>query len=291
MSKRGGKFLVDTSMVPAAVAFSTPRQIARFREVTDGGALFSSIYTRMEFIRRWVSPLISLAGMAAQYRDVSGFFTYISQSFSPRDLKSYIQMVGDGWEDLKSAKSTAELSERFALQAVGLMKRFEKRMAPGVPNKCGCQIGGLKLKVDFNAPMKDLTAFVVAFETVVRDCAINRFLNLQNSVGTAAKLISHTALDKVDAVKALREFREKDKWITCKECKQIGDVIIALEQPKSLTLIHGDKKSFPAIAAVLGKTEVCIESVVALENEVPGQLWRIGQRLPKSSETPSSDPN
>jgi hypothetical protein len=59
--KKAKKYLVDTSVVPAALRKSTAEHNDYFAAEVAQGTLAASVYVRMEFIRLWVCSTIRVA--------------------------------------------------------------------------------------------------------------------------------------------------------------------------------------------------------------------------------------
>ena len=78
------KILVETSALRPALGQSTKRHEEHFRNATAGGHLGTSVYIRMEFIRRWICDLIRLALEVDQFESVDEALVYLEQDFRPR---------------------------------------------------------------------------------------------------------------------------------------------------------------------------------------------------------------
>lgn len=120
--------------------------------------------------------------------------------------------------------------------------------------------------IDYNHLMDDLRNFYSEFRTPVTNCEVNAFLNLTGTHSRARKILEDNNARKLKVSLALQDLRGKSKWITCKECKRIGDAIIALEQPASWIAVHVDK-SFHDLCRVLDRQHKPIMSVSAIEKE------------------------
>src|SRR4051794_2850194 len=87
------KYLIDTSSVRAATRDSTTAQSRHFDELTEGGALWTSTYIRMEFIRVWICQCALAAFTIAQCSTVSDALVILEQDFSPRKVKALVAMI------------------------------------------------------------------------------------------------------------------------------------------------------------------------------------------------------
>lgn len=272
-------FLVDSSLVPAAIGASTPDHSAEFEKAVAGGKVIITVYVRMEVVRRLVCGLIKMGLMAAQCTTTKQFWHYYQQAFAKGDLKIALFAFGEGNVNLLRAETPAELSEEFINIAINTLKMVDRRL-PQSGNRSQCQIGAKKLVVDFNMLLDDAKRFLVEFSREVLDCGINDFLKLGNFRSEANKLIADADAGKTDAVTNLKQIRDEQAWITCNRCKKIGDPVIAIEQPQRAKLIHGDNKSFPKLCKALKKEDRYIASVQALEHAKPEFIFKIGGKVP-----------
>jgi hypothetical protein len=267
MAKKGKKFLVETSAVRPALGDSTAKHGAHFREQVQGGSLYTSVYIRMEFIRRWICDTIRMALTIEQCSDVAEALCIIEQDFSPRSVKGALAVLQRCLRENGVLDSTHAAAEEVARLAVNWLKRFDRVFAARINNVCNCRIGAKSLEeVDFNHLLTDLHAFREAFLTPVTDCEVNGFLQLHDSGSRAAPLLTDPAALDTSAGKNLKALQEKQKWVTCKECSKIGDAVIALEQPASWSLVHVDG-AFNELCRVREREHLQIKSVLAVERE------------------------
>ena len=216
-----------------------------------------------------------MACIVNQCNSIADSFHYLEQDFAKRNLKAGYFALGTAWENFRRASSPEQLAEEFAHLALAALRKFDKFLASYINNSCKCQIGSKPLQVDGNSLLDDLEDFYIVFMTPITDCKVNDFLNLSDARSSASKVISDPKAAKGSAAQQLKKYQEDKQWITCKECAKIGDVVIALEQPRSWTLVHGDKKSFPDLCAALGKKEVYVSSVQATQHADPNLRWRL----------------
>ena len=259
------KILVDTSALRPALGQSTKRHEEQFRNATADGHLWTSVYIRMEFIRRWVCDFIRLALEVDQFDSVDEALVYLEQDFSSRAVKGTVAVVATLLRENGAIQNRGTATEEIGRMAVGLLRHFDHVFKARIRNKCECQIGGRELKVDFDNLLEDLRDFYEQFRTPVLDCEVNSFLQFRKLHGRTRKLTTPDTI-KESAVKELNKFDAQGTWITCSECRKIGDAVIALEQQNSWVLAHLDN-AFNALCDALGKQHIQIPSVRAVENE------------------------
>src|SRR5450631_699978 len=93
--KKKTKYLIDTSAVRAALGTSTPPQNKHFAEEVEGGELYSSLYLRMEFIRRWFCDAARVAFTIDQCTSLSHAMIVLEQEFRPRDIKGVLAIIAE----------------------------------------------------------------------------------------------------------------------------------------------------------------------------------------------------
>ncbi len=115
--------------------------------------------------------------------------------------------------------------------------------------------------VDFDHILRDLYDFYENFLKPVTDCKVNNFLKSRKR---GESLTKNEKLAGLDAVSNLADLQKRNKWITCKDCRGIGDAIIALEQPSTHCLVHIDE-AFNKLCRALGNENKAISSARAVD--------------------------
>jgi hypothetical protein len=271
MTKKVEKYLVDTSAVRPAMGQSTLSQQKHFAELVGDGSLWSSVYLRMEFIRRWFCSAARLAFTIEHFSDVPQAIWYLEQDFKPRENKAILAVLGTHLQQVGPLKTTRAAAEECASLAVNWLKLFDRTFPRAINNSCGCQIGGLKLEIDFNSLLRELQQFYVGFSEPITNCQVNHFLNLANPKGRCAAILTDAEAAEAQASKKLLQLQQSKAHITCKECATIGDAVIALEQPKSWCLLHTDK-SFDSLCGALGRPHKLVASVRSFDKELYDKL-------------------
>lgn len=168
--------------------------------------------------------------------------------------------------------NSRQAAEELASLAIRSIERFDEVFPSRVPNTCRCKIGGMTPgSINYNNLLDDLHRFSESFKTPVTDCEVNTFLGLSRHRGSTSKLLSDEGVMKLPLWKTLAKLRDENVWITCTECARIGDVIIALEQPRSWCLVHVDG-SFNELSRCLEKDHIQLRSITALQNERAGAI-------------------
>ena len=267
MAEKNKKFLVETSAVRPALGDSTPEHCRHFREQVEGGTLFTSVYIRMEFIRRWVCDAIRMALVISQCSDVAEALCILEQDFSPRSVKGALAVIQRCLRESGSMDNTSAAAEEVGRLAVLWLKRFDKVFPARINNVCKCKIGGRSLDdIDFNHLLDDLHTFRETFLVPVTDCEVNAFLDLGTSRSRVAPLLEDAGVLKTKPGEKLEQLRVDGKWITCKECATIGDAVTALEQPASWCLVHLDG-AFNDLCRARGRSHLQIKSVIATQKD------------------------
>jgi hypothetical protein len=266
MSKKRKKYLIETSAVRAALGDSYVPQNQLLASEVEGGTLWSSVYIRMEYIRRWFCDMSRMAITISLCSDVSDALIVLEQDFKPRNVKGVLASIAMFLRERGSLSNTRRAAEEVASSAIRMIEHFDDVFPKRIPNTCHCQVGGMTPDVDYNRLLEDIHKFRESFLTPVQDCEVNAFLQLDRSRGRVATLLGDKAVRALGVGKFLEEYRGKKKWVTCKECSRIGDVVIALEQPSSWCLVHTDR-SFNELSRCLDREHTLIKSVAALKKE------------------------
>ena len=265
------KYLVDTSSVRPAQGYSTPKHCEHFREETRDGSLWTSLYIRMESIRCWFCELARIAFTVAHFNDVEQAMYYLEQEYSQRQNKGDLAGIALFVRELGPLRNCGAAAEEFASLAIRWLRKFDIVFTSRITNLCKCQIGGKTPDVDYNHLMQDLHDFYRSFLTPIMDCEVNAFLQLDNAKGRASKLLSDPNSAQLKVIERLIRLKQKNTWITCSECVQIGDVVIALEQPPSWSLAHVDN-SFNDLCEVLQRQHKLIRAARAFDKDLQAIL-------------------
>lgn len=259
------KYLIETSAVPAAVGHSTPEHTQHFDAAVADGELYTSIYVRKETIRRFICDLIEIAEKIAQCSTPDRAIHLLGEGYG-RKPKAVVNVVAMLLQKDNAIKNTPELATAVAQLALNFIWAFDLKLASRVQNTCGCRKGGVEVEIDFRNLLRELSEFRKEFLKDVEDCPVNRFLQLGKLNRRSGKLLACDKLNDNQQIRdvrdALRVLFDAAEPISCKACSTIGDPIIAMEQPKSWTLVHIDS-SFDKLCECTDRDEKKIASKVA----------------------------
>jgi hypothetical protein len=261
------KYLIETSAVRAALRQSTADQNGHLEEEVKDGILWTSLYIRMEFIRRWFCDTARVAFTIDMYTNVDDALIFLEQDFGIRNVKGYLAALAIFLRDRGVIRNARRSAEEIASLAIRLVEQFDDVFGKRIPNTCGCQIGAMTLTdIDYNNVLSQLYRFHESFKTPVQDCEVNDFLGFDEKKGRTAKLLGNAQVAKLNIGQNLASLRRDSTWITCTQCTRIGDAIISLEQPSSWCLVHVDQ-SFNILTECLDRSHKQIKSVKSLHNE------------------------
>jgi hypothetical protein len=251
------KLLVETSCVPVALAESSAAHFEHFHGEIGAAELWSSVYVRKEFVRRWIRGYIEAACFVEHFESVDDALGYIQEDFSGRKVKVGMNAIRVLLREKDALSNQKSVAKELGRMAVRKLKSFDRRFPKRIPNVCQCKIGAKTLLIDYNEFFSSLRAFVASIGDV-QDCPVNQFLDFDRARGRARALLSNAEAAATKAGKKLQEFVTKGATINCARCAKIGDAVIALEQPASWILAHIDK-DFGALCNALGRREVPIK--------------------------------
>lgn len=263
--KKPTKLLIDTSAVGAVLGHTTANHSLAIADQLGSAKLFGSTYVRMETVRRWICHYIRIAVLIECHDSVEEALVRLEQDFGAREPKATISglrlVLAQNPTAMTSPKSAAK---EFARIAVHLLHQYDKKFSSRINNRSQCEIGSMKLEPDFGSLISECREFYLAFFDNVLNCKINGFLRLSRSNSDASRLIANNQAVEAKAVANLKKLQEKASPVTCKNCKKIGDGVIALETPKSMGVAAIDKE-FSAICEALGLHFEHLPSVVAAD--------------------------
>jgi len=169
--------------------------------------------------------------------------------------------------DQKGAmENTRVMALEFIRNASFRLRRFDRVLKRRTRNRCGCEIGSRVLTINYNAPFDSLREFLASVD-VVDNCPVNEFLGLGRASGRAPRLLEvDDVRNDTSSGANLKKFQDGKKWITCTQCKTIGDAVIALDQPQTHVLVHIDK-DFKILCQALDKQNQQVLSERAAERE------------------------
>ena len=90
---------------------------------------------------------------------------------------------------------------------------------------------------------------------------VNKFLNLSGDYSRARRILEDDKARKLKTGLAMQKFKDGSLWITCQECKKLGEVIIALEQPSWLVPLDDETAARGHFESVWKRSNDCAKSV------------------------------
>ena len=265
MAQKTKKYLIETSVARAILGNSTIIHNKYVASETEDGSLWSSVYIRMEYIRRFVCDTIRVAITIHQFTDVRDALIYLEQDFKPRNVKGTLAAIAIYLGERGAMQNSRLAAEELGSIAVKMITKFDEMFPKRISNSSGCQIGSMTPRINFDRLLADLKSFYDVFKTPVTNCEVNGFLQLGKAHSRVQPLIADNKACKLDAVKHIASFKENGKWVTCRECGTIGDGIIALEQSASWILVLD--KSFNELCRVLGRNHKQLKSVSSFKDQ------------------------
>ncbi len=270
MAKKATKYLVETSAVPPGLSESTRSHCEHFAEETSDGSLWTSSFIRKEYICRWILYYIEMAARIDHFESLSDALYHLEQDWG-RGPKTAVHAISRFLQEKGGITDCRSAAEEFGRLAVTALYGFDRDFKMSASNRSGCTAGSAELRVDFNNLFDDLRRFVSDVENAT-DCRLRELLKLGKS-GGASTLLNDDDSAKTEVVTNLKKLAESgaDAELTCKQCRRIGDAVIALEQPKSWCLVHIDH-SFNALCKATGRDHKQILSQRAVENSKGEEL-------------------
>ena len=265
MSKKTKRFL-DTSVArPIILGSSFYREY--FETAFEGSELYTSKFVQMEFRRSYVVAAIEFYFLLEMdtIPTIGDAFAIWSDKFQSGKLKAILQLTSPLFSAHK-LDFTDPADKPKALTALGaLIKRYEhklwkyKDVGINTPRCARSTIaittnGGLK---------KDLKRFIDLFQDTKgcrSKCTIDKFLLSRYRAKVDRYIQSATQLTTNEGTKGFKKIANNLQLIvskdgrncTCKMCEKIGDAIITLDSPESMSLEHTDL-SFNQLCDLIGK--------------------------------------
>lgn len=287
MAKKNN-ILVDTSVVMPALNREMFADMGTQLPRPGRNTLYwKSQYLRMEFLRRWILTGINIYLAARRFGRISEGAIYVSEGFG-RDAK-----IVAWWQSLYSAEKVqtaiddSEEIRQFGKLVYRWARQYDLLFTKITPVKTNCKRGELQFDDSCLTTDDALTDFHERFLAPDHKCSLDKMLKLEHGCPGAKHLFNESAVEealsfstktdksKVSSAtksiqKKLRSFITAGAVRNCRECSNIGDLLIVMEQPKSCVLYHTDHV-FDVLCYVLGKKKhVKVKSIrgMFLKSEV-----------------------
>jgi hypothetical protein len=240
---------------------------------------FTGPYLRMEFLRRWIKTGIEVYFRARLTGSMEETFDWFSHRFSQRENKIVLQWAVRYMKSVAATVKTdneKESVERFGWEVLSFAFEYDRVFRSYVQVKTGCKRG--QIAFDESAPTlrEALQEFYSRFNSTDYTCRLDELLNVSNGCPRLRPVTGASTQDI--PVKSRRGFKnlclELQKFLAkgstpdCNDCHNIGDFLIALEQPPKTILYHVDS-SFSAICPLLGHEHKELQSLLASAPGVP----------------------
>jgi hypothetical protein len=258
------KYLIETSLVRAALDDSSRSYAKYFVEETSDGTLHTSNYVRMESIRLWILREIRIALYVDAYGNVNDALNRVEQDWGERGVKANLSAVRHYVNSRAAKDSPREAAKEYGRLAVRWLRRFDRVLRSRVPSKCAR--GNLPLLVDFRTLLADLREFYLQFKEPISDCRVNDLLDFANPLGRTARLLSADGVKETRVGENLSDYQSSRTWITCTQCNRIGDPVIAIEQPRPYVLLSTDS-FFEVLCCATGRQYRILRSLVDVDKE------------------------
>lgn len=270
------KALFDTSCVHSVLAPDLePSVVEQIPCPSKSCKYFTSMYLRMEFLRRWIITGIEVYARADRTKDLPETLIWFSHRFGSRENKIVLQWSAHNTKSFQE-DPTGEPVQRFGWLVLTMALLYDQIFKKFVQLKTGCKRG--LLTIDPNSPTmrKALFDFYERFTSPEHTCKLGSLLKIKRGFPKLRRLLAANARDYPresrrslkNLQEKLREFVDSKKTPTCQDCHTIADILVALEQPPKATLYHIDH-SFLAICPILKHKHKRLRSVLASAPGIP----------------------
>lgn len=270
-------FFCDTTVVYYKLhGHSLQKQAVRQRSSLP---LALSNFVRGEYIRGYISGLIELYFAIKAEGSVEDGITFFTNDAGrrPRRLANGFQSTTswladhEDWRDVE--KTLRRLGEYIRRSISHLDDEFPTRAY----DPLRCSIGVLSFRQD--AYDEDIILdFYEEYDNIVNapDCQQCEFRHLKKRELDAAGIDLHSQAQQerfqeskgyvVQAKNLQKAESTRRQSPSCWYCDRLGDSIIALSCPSQMTILTGDKQSFPVFAEILGRGIELIPSLQQLKS-------------------------
>jgi len=293
VARKRPAFFCDTTIVYFKLHGHSLHQQA-VREVAATGRLVLSNFVRGEYIRGYVVGLIELFFAIKEEGSVRDGITIFNGEMGNRPRKlanafqSTVRWLG-GHDDSEHVETTLRrLGELIRRLLFNLDDEFPTRSR----DPLACEIGVLAFP---RSTYEDghIYDFYEQFQAVLErpECAQCEFRDQQHRE-LGSKGVDLYGQQQRTKYSQYKDYVKQAEWVekalrsdlqrpSCWYCERLGDTIIALSTPDGMTILTGDKKSFPALADILDKPIKPIPPVNDLRRESdsashtpPEEAWR-----------------
>jgi len=270
------KALFETSCVHAVIAPDLEPSVSeKIPRPSKSCKYLTSMYLRMEFLRRWIITGIEVYARADRTKDLPETLTWFSHRFGSRENKIVLQWSAHNTKSFQE-DPTGEPVQRFGWLVLSLALYYDQIFKTFVQPRTGCKRGLLTIDLSSPTMRKALFDFHERFTSPEHTCKLESLLKICKGFPKLRRLLvadprdypkeSRMSLRKLQ--KNLKGFVEEKKTPTCQDCYTIADILVALEQPPKATLYHIDH-SFSAVCPILKHRHKRLRSVLASAPGIP----------------------
>jgi hypothetical protein len=251
----GSHFLETT--VARSMLLSSQAYQRYFSAQFDGEACYSSSYVQMEIKRSYVRNAIKFYFLLRlqTISTIGDALSIWSNHFQGSKHKAVEQLLAQ-LIMAHAFDSTRPQDKDIALQVIGhhilqFMTILQGQFLEWQQNSAQCFRAGVPFQVDENNMAEGFKQFLDDFDDVKTcrsRCAIDHFILERHRLTVEAYVQQAAGLPKNSTTRGFIKIAERLKEtlnqgatsLSCKRCEQIGDVVIALDAPRHMSLEHTD---------------------------------------------------
>ena len=265
--------MCDTSCALAAVMPDLLFEVAEQLPLGDRQCTFlTSLYLRMEFMRRWILTGIRIYIAARRRGSLSWAISWASEEMGSREPKAVAKWAAE-YDRVKSRAKLgeAERCEQFGKLVLRCARDYDLLFRMVNPSKTKCRRGQLAFDYSARSTREALRDFYQRFSAEDHACGLAELLSPEHRCPKARPVVDANPTDVPSnarrAFKALHvklnELFSTCRVPSCGSCSALGDLLIALEQPRRTTLYTVDHL-FDALCPLLGKPHKRLASIRAV---------------------------
>jgi len=242
---------IDSSLAAAAIGQSTTAQREALRKAVGKRGIACSTFLRKEFIWRLVKEAFSTANVLRHWDgDTSECLEWLNQDFGGRSSKNILTLVAAILRD-KGEMKASELSTELTRIGSAILREYDRRMGSPKHNRANCELGAIKVVVDWRRPYR-VSQELEEAESKVTACRVTEIFP-----GSVEALPNTKTVKKLEKLIGQLDFR-------CNKCRTIGDAVIAFELPTRAMLVACDR-DLEKLGKAISKNVVYVDSIRGLQ--------------------------
>lgn len=249
------KHFLDTTIVRSRL-HGTTRTKAYLESEFGNKPLYVSNYVLMEYRRGYLAYVISFYSALSfpTYDTVGDVIKVFEQSFSIREVKAILILVTEILSaeriDLDKPSHKEKALYALARYIMRIESRLSRKFKKTGIDSARCHRAKIPMNLSADTFAEDIQKFVNNFDDTKAcrgKCSIDKFFlekyrkeveKYINQAPTMPKTANRGFHPLVEQVNAL--CHQGSESFDCKECSKIGDVVIALDAPRTMRLEHTD---------------------------------------------------